>query len=98
MLDHSMPGRTGMEILEGLGPDSDTLAIMVTAYASLEMAVRATKTGAFDFLAKPFTPNELREGGDPRPRDTCWAPASRAGSRPRSTACDSSSSPCWPTN
>jgi signal transduction histidine kinase len=62
MLDHQMPGCTGMEILEKLVADkSDTLAIMVTAYASLEMAVKATKQGAYDFLAKPFTPSDLRK-------------------------------------
>jgi signal transduction histidine kinase len=33
---------------------------MVTAYASLETAVLATKRGAYDFLAKPFTPDELK--------------------------------------
>jgi signal transduction histidine kinase len=33
---------------------------MITAYASLETAVAATKCGAFDFLAKPFTPEELK--------------------------------------
>jgi signal transduction histidine kinase len=33
---------------------------MITAFASLEVAVTATKRGAFDFLAKPFTPEELR--------------------------------------
>jgi signal transduction histidine kinase len=33
---------------------------MVTAYASLEVAVSATKNGAYDFLAKPFTPDELK--------------------------------------
>jgi signal transduction histidine kinase len=33
---------------------------MITAYASLETAVTATKRGAFDFLAKPFTPEELK--------------------------------------
>jgi two-component system, sensor histidine kinase and response regulator len=61
MLDHSMPGCTGMEILEDLQREgTETLTIMVTAFASLEMAVRATKQGAFDFLAKPFTPGELR--------------------------------------
>lgn len=36
------------------------MTIMITAYASLDMAVKATKQGAFDFLAKPFTPAELR--------------------------------------
>ncbi len=62
MLDHQMPGCTGMEILEKLVADkSETLAIMVTAYASLEMAVKATKQGAYDFLAKPFTPGDLRK-------------------------------------
>jgi signal transduction histidine kinase len=33
---------------------------MITAYASIETAVRAVKRGAYDFLAKPFTPDELR--------------------------------------
>ena len=33
---------------------------MITAYASLETAVTATKKGAYDFLAKPFTPDELK--------------------------------------
>jgi len=61
LLDHSMPGSTGMEILEKLKEqDSPPLTIMITAYASLDMAVKATKQGAFDFLAKPFTPSELR--------------------------------------
>lgn len=62
MLDHQMPGCTGMDILDKLVIEkSTTLAIMVTAYASLEMAVKATKQGAFDFLAKPFTPGDLRK-------------------------------------
>jgi signal transduction histidine kinase len=33
---------------------------MITAYATFETAVKATKLGAYDFLAKPFTPDELR--------------------------------------
>jgi signal transduction histidine kinase len=33
---------------------------MITAYASIETAVSATKRGAYDFLAKPFTPDELK--------------------------------------
>ncbi len=62
LLDHSMPGKTGMEILDHLvKTEADVMAVMVTAYASLEMAVKATKQGAFDFLAKPFTPAELRQ-------------------------------------
>jgi signal transduction histidine kinase len=33
---------------------------MITAYSSIEVAISATKNGAYDFLAKPFTPDELR--------------------------------------
>ena len=62
LLDHGMPGLTGMEILAQLtAENSTTMVVMITAYASLDMAVKATKQGAFDFLAKPFTPSELKE-------------------------------------
>ncbi|NLF32882.1 MAG: response regulator, partial [Planctomycetes bacterium] len=60
LLDHRLPGISGLEILEKVAGEPDMLTIMITAYASLEMAVNATKRGAFDFLAKPFTPQELK--------------------------------------
>ncbi len=64
LLDHHLPGISGMEILEKVAADPnetpDMLAVMITAYASLETAVSATKRGAYDFLAKPFTPQELK--------------------------------------
>jgi two-component system sensor histidine kinase/response regulator len=61
LLDYKMPDMTGMEVLEQMAEKKiDVLTVMVTAYASLEMAVSATKNGAFDFLAKPFTADELR--------------------------------------
>jgi two-component system, sensor histidine kinase and response regulator len=61
LLDHKLPDITGLEILDRLGKRSlDLLTIMITAYASLETAVAATRRGAYDFLAKPFTPEELR--------------------------------------
>ena len=60
LLDVKLPGMSGLELLEEIGPTlTDTLTIMITAYASIETAVRATKSGAYDFLAKPFTPDEL---------------------------------------
>lgn len=61
LLDYKMPDINGLDILEQISPMlDDSLAIMVTAYAALDTAVSAIKTGAFDFLAKPFTPKELR--------------------------------------
>ena len=61
LLDHKLPGITGLDVLDRLAErPSDMLVIMITAYASLETAITATKRGAFDFLAKPFTPEELK--------------------------------------
>jgi two-component system, sensor histidine kinase and response regulator len=61
LLDYKLPGISGLEVLEQIAPrQADMLTIMITAYASLETAVTATKRGAYDFLAKPFTPEELK--------------------------------------
>ncbi len=61
LLDHKMGGMTGLDVLEAVRPqEHDMLIIMITAFATIETAVRATKTGAYDFIAKPFTPDELK--------------------------------------
>lgn len=61
LLDNKLPGIQGIEILEELNNRNlSVLTIMITAYATFDKAVLATKLGAFDFLAKPFTPDELR--------------------------------------
>jgi signal transduction histidine kinase len=61
LLDHKLPGMSGLDVLAELAKtEHDLLTVMITAYASLETAVTATKRGAYDFLAKPFTPAELR--------------------------------------
>jgi signal transduction histidine kinase len=61
LLDHKMPGISGLDVLDRLVDGQvDVLTIMITAYASIETAVSATKRGAYDFLAKPFTPDELK--------------------------------------
>ena len=61
ILDHKLPDTTGLDILDRLNKSPlDLLVIMITAYASLDTAVTATRRGAYDFLAKPFTPEELR--------------------------------------
>jgi two-component system, sensor histidine kinase and response regulator len=60
LLDHKLPAMSGLDVLEQLGPTEDMLTIIITAYASLDTAVTAIKKGACDFLAKPFTPLELK--------------------------------------
>jgi DNA-binding response OmpR family regulator len=60
-LDLKMPKRSGMEILKNIKENyPDIPVIMITGYASIETAVEATKLGAFQFVPKPFTPDELR--------------------------------------
>jgi signal transduction histidine kinase len=62
LLDYKLGDMTGLDVLERLvKEDRDILTVMITAFATLETAIRATKCGAFDFLAKPFTPDELKE-------------------------------------
>jgi len=61
LLDHKMGGMSGLDVLSWLEErDLDLLAVMITAYASIETAISATRKGAYDFLPKPFTPGELR--------------------------------------
>ena len=61
ILDYKLPDTTGLDILDRLMKQPlDLLVIMITAYASLDTVVTATRRGAYDFLAKPFTPEELR--------------------------------------
>ena len=61
LLDHKLPGMSGLDLLEKLNLQKlDMLVVMITAYASIDTAIHATKQGAYDFLAKPFSPAELR--------------------------------------
>lgn len=61
LLDCRLPGMDGLDVLSELSnTHQDLIPVMMTAYASIEAAVAATKKGAFDFLAKPFTPDELK--------------------------------------
>lgn len=60
-LDYKLPDMNGLEVIEKLGEKAkDLIIIMITAYASIEVAIDATRKGAYDFLPKPFTPNELK--------------------------------------
>jgi len=60
LLDVKMPGMDGMELQEHIQRiDPQAAVIMITAFASVDTAVRALKQGAFDYLAKPINPDEL---------------------------------------
>ena len=52
----------GLDILAGVtAKSSHTKVIIITGYATIELAREALAKGAFDFIAKPFKPNDLRE-------------------------------------
>lgn len=60
LLDIQMPEMNGFEILEEIGKRGlSTRIIMISAYSSLENAVKATKLGAFDFVEKPIDREKL---------------------------------------
>ena len=60
LLDIKMPGMDGMELQEHLHRiDPQAAVIMMTAFASVDTAVRALKQGAFDYVTKPIDPDEL---------------------------------------
>jgi len=60
MLDLRMPGKDGLEVLSAIKDRwPETKVIIVTGYASIESAIEATRRGASQYLAKPFTPEEV---------------------------------------
>ena len=60
LVDLRMPGISGFEFLLQAGEiAAETVFVMITAYATIESAVEATKRGAYDFIAKPFVPDQL---------------------------------------
>ena len=61
LLDYKLPGISGLEVQEQFAARKrEILTVMISAYGSLQTVITATKRGAFDFLVKPFTPDELR--------------------------------------
>ncbi|MDY6971549.1 MAG: sigma-54 dependent transcriptional regulator [Thermodesulfobacteriota bacterium] len=60
LVDIKMEGMSGLEVLRQVMEDyPDTAVIMITAYGSISTAIEAMKNGAYDYLLKPFDPNEL---------------------------------------
>ncbi len=61
LLDNKLPGIQGTEVLDYINKNNrDIIVMIITSYASLELAVKATDQGAYDFIPKPFTPQELK--------------------------------------
>ncbi|MGV8844276.1 MAG: sigma-54-dependent transcriptional regulator [Pseudomonas sp.] len=62
LTDMRLPDGTGLELLQHIQQRYPQLPVaMITAYGSLEIAIQALKTGAFDFLSKPVDLTRLRE-------------------------------------
>ncbi|MBI4833172.1 MAG: sigma-54-dependent Fis family transcriptional regulator, partial [Candidatus Lindowbacteria bacterium] len=60
LLDMKLPDMDGMEILRTIRKESPlTYVIVMTGYSTVQNAVEAMKLGAFDYLCKPFTDDEL---------------------------------------
>lgn len=61
LLDNKLPGIQGVEVLEYIrNKKYDIVVAMITSYASLDVALKAHRFGATDFIPKPFTPQELK--------------------------------------
>jgi DNA-binding NtrC family response regulator len=60
LLDIKMPGMDGLELHRKIREvDGETIVIIMTGYASVETAVQALKDGAYDYITKPFDPDDL---------------------------------------
>lgn len=60
LVDIKMPGMDGLELQQKInGIDDSITVIIMTAYASVQTAVEALKAGAYDYIVKPFDPDQL---------------------------------------
>ncbi len=60
LIDVMMPGTSGIDLISVIHEhDPDIICIIITGYATVELAVAAIKKGAYDFLTKPFTTDDL---------------------------------------
>lgn len=60
LVDMKMPGMSGLEFIEKARGMTQAAVVMITAYGTVETAVKAMKLGAVDFLSKPFSPESIR--------------------------------------
>jgi DNA-binding NtrC family response regulator len=65
LLDVNLPGLSGLDFLKQIGSEADgdtdaPLVVIITAHGSERMAVQAVKSGAYDYISKPFELDDLR--------------------------------------
>jgi signal transduction histidine kinase len=61
VVDLKMPGISGLEVVSRVHEiDPQIILVVITGYATIDTAIGAMKSGAYDFLPKPFSPDELR--------------------------------------
>ncbi len=60
LVDIKMEGMSGLDVLQHVKEnDPDVAIVMITAFGSIPTAIEAMKNGAYDYMLKPFDPNEL---------------------------------------
>jgi len=61
LVDLKIPGMSGLEVVDHIrGVDETVVNVVITGYGTVENAVEAMKKGVYEFLSKPFTPDQLR--------------------------------------
>jgi two-component system, sensor histidine kinase and response regulator len=61
LVDLKMPGLSGLEVIRRIHEiDPSIVVVVITGYATVDTAIEAMKAGAYDFLSKPFSPDQLR--------------------------------------
>lgn len=60
LIDVMLPDGSGLDLIDPiLDQDPSAICVIITGFGSIEMAVEAVRRGAYDFLSKPFTSDEL---------------------------------------
>ena len=65
LLDVNMPDMSGLDVLQQLGDDHHLAIVMISGQGDISTAVQAMRSGAIDFVEKPFTPEQLLAAVEP---------------------------------
>lgn len=65
LLDVNMPDMSGLDVLQQLGDDHQLAIVMISGQGDITTAVQAMRSGAIDFIEKPFTPEQLLAAVEP---------------------------------